>query len=119
MPPLECLEDPERIGQVITNLLTNAIQFNRDKGEVRLAARAEDDVVLLTVADTGQGIPAEDVPHIFERFYRVDKSRSRVQGRSGLGLAICKAIVEAHGGSIVAASEPDHGSKFTVRLPLR
>ena len=60
----------------------------------------------MTVADTGQGIPAEDVPHFFERFYRADKSRSRIQGRNGLGLAICKAIVDAHGGSIESPANP-------------
>ena len=119
VPPLECLGDAERISQVVTNLLTNAIHFNRDQGEVRLSARTEGGAVLLTVADTGQGIPREDVPHIFERFYRVDKSRSRVQGRSGLGLAICKAIVDAHGGSIEVSSQPGLGSAFTVKLPLR
>jgi heavy metal sensor kinase len=115
----ECLGDAGRIGQVVTNLLTNAIHFNRDQGEVRLAARTEGSVILLTVADTGQGIPAEDVPHLFERFYRADKSRSRIQGRNGLGLAICKAIVEAHGGSIEVASQPGAGSTFTVKLPQK
>jgi heavy metal sensor kinase len=114
---IECLGDGGRIGQVVTNLLTNAIHFNRDQGEVRLAARAENDVVVLTVADTGQGIPAEDVPHLFERFYRADKSRSRIQGRNGLGLAICKAIVAAHSGSIEVASQPGIGSTFTLKLP--
>ena len=119
VPPIECLGDAERIGQVVTNLLTNAIHFNRDQGEVRLSARAENGAVLLTVADTGQGIPAEDIPHLFERFYRVDKSRSRIQGRNGLGLAICKAIVDAHGGTIEVSSQPGVGSTFTVRLPLK
>ena len=114
---MECLGDAGRIGQVVTNLLTNAIHFNRDQGEVRLSARAEADAVVLTVADTGQGIPAEDVPHLFERFYRADKSRSRIQGRNGLGLAICKAIVDAHGGSIAVSSQEGAGSTFTVRLP--
>jgi two-component system sensor histidine kinase BaeS len=71
----------------------------------------------LTVTDTGQGIAAEDVPHVFERFYRADKSRSRAEGRSGLGLAICKAIVDNHGGTIEASSELGAGSTFTVRLP--
>ena len=118
VPPMECLGDAERIGQVVTNLLTNAIHFNRDQGEVRLSARAENGGVLLTVADTGQGIPAEDIPHLFERFYRVDKSRSRIQGRNGLGLAICKAIVDAHGGTIDVTSQAGVGSTFTVRLPL-
>jgi signal transduction histidine kinase len=118
VPSVESLGDAERIGQVVTNLLTNAIHFNRDQGEVRLSGRTEQDAIFLTVADTGQGIPAEDIPHLFERFYRVDKSRSRVQGRSGLGLAICKAIVDAHGGSIGVSSQPGLGSTFTVRLPL-
>jgi heavy metal sensor kinase len=118
VPPMECLGNAERIGQVVTNLLTNAIHFNREQGEVRLSARAENGAVLLTVADTGQGIPAEDIPHLFERFYRVDKSRSRIQGRNGLGLAICKAIVDAHGGSIDVSSQAGVGSTFTVTLPL-
>ena len=85
---------------------------------MRLSARAEHGGVLLTVADTGQGIPVEDIPHLFERFYRVDKSRSRIQGRNGLGLAICKAIVDAHGGTIDVASQAGVGTTFTVRLPL-
>ena len=123
VPSLECVGDAERIGQVVTNLLTNAIHFNREKGEVRLSARAEGDVVLLAVADTGQGIPAEDLPHLFERFYRADKSRSRIQGRNGLGLAICKAIMDAHGGGIEVSSQPGAGSTFTgeaaVQVKLR
>jgi two-component system, OmpR family, sensor kinase len=118
IPPMECLGDAERLGQVVTNLLSNAIHFNREQGEVRLSARAEDDTIVLTVADTGQGIPAEDIPHLFERFYRVDKSRSRIQGRNGLGLAICKAIVDAHGGTIDVSSQAGVGSTFTVKLPL-
>ena len=119
VPSLEGLGDAGRIGQVVTNLLTNAIHFNRDQGEVRLTARGESDAVFLVVADTGQGIPAEDIPHLFQRFYRVEKSRSRIQGRNGLGLAICKAIIDAHGGSIEVSSQPGAGSTFTVRLPLK
>lgn len=117
VPRIECLGDAERIGQVVTNLLTNAIHFNREQGSVHLSARAEGRSALLTVTDTGQGIAAEDIPHLFERFYRADKSRSRVQGRNGLGLAICKAIMDAHGGSIAVTSQPGVGSAFTVRLP--
>jgi signal transduction histidine kinase len=117
LPTVQCLGDAERIGQVVTNLLSNAIHFNRDGGEVCLKVRAENGTAFLTVADTGGGIPAEDLPHIFERFYRVDKSRSRIQGKTGLGLAICRAIVEAHSGSINVTSQPGSGSTFEVRLP--
>jgi signal transduction histidine kinase len=116
---MNCLGDAGRIGQVVTNLLTNAIHFNREQGEVRLTARSDGGAVVLTVADTGQGIPAEDLPHMFERFYRADKSRSRIQGHNGLGLAICKAIVDAHGGSITVSSQVGAGSTFSVRLPLK
>lgn len=113
-----CMGDAERLGQVVTNLLSNAIHFNGEKGEVQVAAQAQNGTALLTVNDTGVGIPPEDLPHIFERFYRVDKSRSRIQGKTGLGLAICKAIVEAHSGSIQVISRPGEGSRFEVRLPV-
>jgi signal transduction histidine kinase len=101
-----------------TNLLTNAVEFNRPEGKIRVLVDAQQSSALLRVADTGEGIPAEDVPHIFERFYRVDKARSSHRGGTGLGLAICKAIVDAHGGSIEVSSQPGAGSTFTVRLPL-
>jgi len=116
LPPTPCVGDAQRISQVATNLLSNAIQFNREKGTVRVSARAENGTAVLVVSDTGQGIPPEDLSHIFERFYRVDKSRSRVQGRNGLGLAITKAIVDAHGGTIEVFSQPGDGSTFTVKL---
>jgi len=80
---------------------------------------ATDSSALFQVADTGEGIAAADLPHIFERFYRADKSRSRAEGCNGLGLAICKAIVDAHGGSIGVTSEVGVGSTFTVKLPLK
>jgi signal transduction histidine kinase len=115
LPALACVGDSERLGQVITNLLTNAINYNRPNGEVRLAAQQQDGSIVLTVSDTGQGISAEDLPHVFKRFYRADASRSA--GRSGLGLAIAKAIVEAHGGTIEVASQAGAGATFTVRLP--
>jgi signal transduction histidine kinase len=114
---VECLGDAERVGQVVTNLLSNAIHFNRERGEVRVTAGSENGTAVLTITDTGAGIPPEDLPHIFERFYRVDKSRSRIQGKTGLGLAICKAIVEAHSGAIEVTSQPGVGSTFEVRLP--
>jgi heavy metal sensor kinase len=113
------LGDAERISQVVTNLLTNAIEFNREQGSIRVSLAANHANAVFQVADTGEGISAEDLPHIFERFYRADKSRSRAQGRNGLGLAICQAIVEAHGGSIEVSSQPGAGSTFTVKLPLK
>jgi two-component system, OmpR family, sensor kinase len=117
--PTSCQGDSERIGQVATNLLTNAIHFNRENGQVRISTLEENGSVILSVSDTGPGIPPEDLPHIFERFYRVDKSRSRIQGRTGLGLAITKAIVDAHSGTVEVSSQPGIGSTFKVRLPAK
>ncbi len=114
----ECAGDAEHMGQVVTNLLSNAIHYNRESGTVNVAARTEGEWGVLRVTDTGGGISGEDLPHVFERFYRADKSRARAEGRTGLGLAICKAIVDAHGGSIEVESQPGAGSTFTVRLPL-
>jgi len=115
LSPAEITGDAERLGLVITNLLTNAIQYNHESGEVKVTSKLENGIAILTVKDTGQGIPAEDLPRVFERFYRADKSRS--SGNAGLGLAISKAIITAHGGSIDAASEENIGTTFTVRLP--
>ena len=115
LPHLEITGDSERLGQVITNLLTNAIQYNHDGGEVKISAKLESGMAVLSVSDTGQGIPAEDLQRVFERFYRADKSRS--SGNAGLGLAISKAIITAHGGSIEVASEENSGTTFTIRLP--
>jgi heavy metal sensor kinase len=114
--PAPAYGDADRLGQVITNLLTNAIYYNKPSGEIRVSTRAENGAAIVTVADTGQGIAPEDLPHIFERFYRADKSRSRAAGRSGLGLAISKAIVDAHGGTIEVTSQAGTGTTFTVRL---
>jgi signal transduction histidine kinase len=109
--------DPDRLSQVITNLLINAINYNRNAGEVRVTTGSENGLGVLTVQDTGQGIAPHDLPHIFERFYRADKARARSRGHCGLGLAICKSIIEAHGGMIQVVSEIGVGSKFTVQLP--
>lgn len=113
--PLEITGDSEKLGLVVTNLLTNAIQYNHDGGEVKIAMRRDGNVAVLTVSDTGRGISSEDMPRVFERFYRADKSRS--SSNAGLGLAISKAIVAAHGGTIDVASEEHAGAVFTVRLP--
>jgi heavy metal sensor kinase len=114
---VEILADPARISQVAINLMSNAIRYNREKGSVSVKIRVEGADVLLVVADTGVGIPVQHLPHLFERFYRVDVARSRDAGGSGLGLAICKSIIDAHGGTITVESTPDQGSTFTVRLP--
>jgi heavy metal sensor kinase len=116
--PTECLGDAERVGQVVTNLLINAIDYNQELGQVRISTCTENNAARLTITDTGVGISEEDLPHIFERFYRVDKARSRDQGHTGLGLAICKAILEAHAGTIAASSKLGAGSTFSVELPL-
>lgn len=115
--PAPCRGDPDRLTQLVTNLLVNAIHYNRDGGAVRLTTGPERGGAKLAVADTGLGIGPEDLPHIFERFYRADKARARSEGRFGLGLAICKAIVQAHGGSIGVSSQPGQGSVFEVWLP--
>ncbi len=115
--PLEIIGDSERLAQVATNLLTNAIQYNQPDGEVRVKLATESDLAVLTIADTGQGIAAENLPRVFGRFFRADAARTGA-GNAGLGLSICKAIVEAHGGTIEAASEQNVGTTFTVRLPV-
>ena len=115
LPPLQVVGDSERLAQVITNLLTNAIQYNQPNGEVRVQVGSQGGLAVLTVSNTGQGIGSEDLPRVFERFYRADKSRST--GGNGLGLAISKAIVEAHGGTIEVASKENAGTTLTVHLP--
>jgi signal transduction histidine kinase len=119
-PDLPAVEvDPQRITQVLHNLLTNALTHTPAGGAVAVEAwRAEGGMVAIGVADTGAGIAPEDLPHIFERFYRADSSRSRATGGSGLGLTIARRIVEAHGGTIDVASELGQGSKFTFTLPI-
>jgi heavy metal sensor kinase len=116
LSPLEITGDSERLAQVITNLLVNAIQYNKPDGEVRVNLESQNGVAVLTVADTGQGIAAEDLPHVFGRFFRADQSRTGA-GNAGLGLAISKAVVEAHGGTIEVASKENVGTTFTVHLP--
>lgn len=111
--------DTARMAQVMLNLLGNALQYTPAGGQVTVRARAEKEGLTIEVQDTGIGIAAEDLGHIFERFYRADKSRSRVGGGSGIGLTISKHLVEAHDGRLTAASPgPNQGSTFTIRLPL-
>jgi heavy metal sensor kinase len=118
LAPVEITGDAERLARVITNLLSNAIEYNRPEGEVRVKLEAQAGLAVLAVSDTGPGISGEDLPHVFERFYRGDKARTTSNGNAGLGLAISKAIVEAHGGTIEVASQEKVGTTFTVRLPV-
>lgn len=110
--------DPERMGQVLGNLLDNALRHTAPGGTVTLACRRTGRWVEYSVTDTGEGVAAEHLPHLFDRFYRVDSARDRNHGGSGIGLAIAKALVEAHGGGISATSPgPGAGASFLVRLP--
>ena len=110
--------DPARLKQVIVNLLDNAIKYTPGGGRVRLSVRREQGFAILEVADDGIGIPAEALPHVFKRFFRVDGSRSREQGGAGLGLAIVKSICAAHGADVEVISSPGKGSCFRMRQPL-
>ena len=117
LPPV--LVDEDRVVQVLLNLVGNALQYTPAGGRVCLRARPERGAVRVVVEDTGIGISAEHLPHIFTRFYRVDKSRSRAGGGSGIGLTIAKHLVEAHGSQIQAASDgPGKGSTFSFTLPI-
>ncbi len=109
--------DAAMLARVVGNLLENAIRYNRPGGRVNVELVEADGEAVLRVQDDGVGIPAEDQPRVFERFFRVDKARSRAMGGSGLGLAICKAIVEAHGGSVTFESRLGESTTFRVRLP--
>jgi len=118
-PELPHLEvDPDRMAQVLGNLLSNALRHTPQGGAITLGAARAGAAILLRVQDTGPGIDPQDLSHLFERFYRADRSRQRETGGSGLGLAIAKAIVELHGGQIWAESTPPHGTTVLVRIPL-
>ena len=110
--------DPDRLKQVFINLIDNAIKYTPSGGEVYLRLSKEDGWVQVDVSDTGIGIPENDLPHIFDRFYRVDKARSRAQGGSGLGLSIARWIIQEHGGMIRATSKVGEGTTFSIKLPL-
>jgi two-component system OmpR family sensor kinase len=108
----------DKLEQVFSNLVDNAIKYTSDGGTITLSLFRDGDWVCLAVADTGIGVSRQDLPHIFDRFYRVDKARSKASGGTGLGLAIVKGIVERHGGRVTVTSEPGKGSTFTVWLKL-
>jgi two-component system, OmpR family, sensor histidine kinase BaeS len=115
LQPALCLADPGRISQVITNLLTNAIHFIPDRGTIVLQTHRGEEAHF-SLQDSGSGIPPEQMPNLFHRFLRGDASRTRTTGGNGLGLAICKAIVDVHGGKISAKSEVGTGSTFEFSL---
>jgi histidine kinase len=111
--------DPDRISQVLINLIGNALQYTPTGGQVDVTVQRKNNGALFTIADTGVGIPAEHLPHLFTRFYRVDKSRARASGGSGIGLTIARHLVEAHSGQIWAESDGvGQGSQVMFWLPL-
>lgn len=118
LEPVKIPADAVRIRQMVWNLMHNAIKYTMSGGRVKISLQDKEVWALLTVEDTGIGIPEDDLPLIFNRFYRVDKARSREEGGSGLGLSICKYIVEAHKGEIEVESKVGQGTKFKIRLPL-
>lgn len=109
--------DTDKMTQVIDNILNNAIKYSPDGGKITFSMKTTDTQLIISISDEGLGIPKEDLPKIFDRFYRVDKARSRAQGGTGLGLAIAKEIIKQHKGFIWAKSEYGHGSTFTIVLP--
>jgi two-component system, OmpR family, phosphate regulon sensor histidine kinase PhoR len=116
LPPVA--GDPDYLERAVANLLENAVKYTPPGGTVRVSAASEGDWVVVEVTDNGIGIPAIDLPRIFERFYRVDRSRSREMGGTGLGLSIVKHVVQAHGGSVEVSSRPGAGSCFRLKLPI-
>jgi len=114
----DVMANRDRVEQVLINVISNAVEFTPEGGRISVGAEVRDRRIAVTVEDSGVGIPEEDLPRVFERFYRVDKARSRELGGTGLGLSIAKEIVEAHGGTIGVESEPDVGTRVTFTLPV-
>ena len=117
LEPIEIKGDEVRLRQMVWNVLQNGIKYTQQGGELKISLQNEGDFALLTIQDTGIGIPEEDLPLIFNRFYRVDKARTRDEGGSGLGLSICRQIAEAHKGKIEVESKLGVGTRFKIRLP--
>ena len=117
LPKVEA--DPDRISQVLANLLENALRHTPESGRVMVSLEPEDgeEAVRMMVHDTGAGVPEDDLPNVFERFYRADRARSRSEGGSGVGLAVVKQLVEAHGGRVSVKSTPGQGASFGFTLP--
>jgi len=118
LPSASVFGDKDSISRMFSNVIENAIRYTPEGGTILVDSWRQDACVCVSVADNGIGIPPESLPHIFDRFYRVEKARSRDAGGSGLGLAIVKAIVDAHGGEITVESNVGKGSKFLISLPL-
>lgn len=115
---LDTLEaDPAKLAQVLSNLIDNALKYTQEGGKIWIRCKSDDGHTQIEVEDNGPGIPRQEQERIFERFYRIDKARSRQTGGAGLGLAIVKHLVELHGGQVKVSSEPNHGSKFQITLP--
>jgi len=110
--------DETRLQEVLYNLLENAVKYSRENGEIRVQAARRGSEIVLSVSDDGIGISKDDLPRIFERFYRADKARTRELGGTGLGLAIVKHIAQLHGGRVEAESEPGRGTSIRVVLPI-
>jgi signal transduction histidine kinase len=114
----DLLGNPEQLQRIFVNLIDNALRHTPPGGIVTATVNATPLDVLVSIADTGEGIASEHLPYIFDRFYRADQARSRESGGVGLGLAIVKEIVAGHGGEVVVKSEPNKGTLFTIRLPI-
>jgi signal transduction histidine kinase len=111
--------DPSRTEQILANLLENALRFSPEGGSIWVETGSGQDTVFISVRDSGPGIPADALPHVFERFYREDSSRSRQAGGTGLGLAIARKLAQAQGGTLSASNHPDGGACFRLALPVK
>jgi signal transduction histidine kinase len=119
VPDVTLAGDEGHLEKLFSNIIANAVSYGKEKGAVHVSGSVKKGEVSIAIRDNGIGIPKKDLPHIFERFYRVDSSRSKDYGGTGLGLAIVKWIAEAHGGTVSATSTPQKGSVFTITFPLK